>query len=84
MSTKTPWTSLTIWGIAAQLVIVTLTGWMGLEIDEETKQTVIDNAVVAGGAISYIIATIITVWGRWGATKAISFSTPPVKNSKLP
>ena len=68
--TKPWWQSKTIWGAIITIVALILS-LFGVQIDEQTKQVLVNEFVAAATAIGGIVGAVLSIYGRIKAEKRI-------------
>ena len=68
--TKPWWQSKTIWG-ALITIIALILSLFGVQIDEQTKQVLINESVALATAIAGIVGAVLSIYGRIKAKQRI-------------
>ena len=68
--TKPWWQSKTIWG-ALITIIALILSLFGVQIDEQTKQVLINESVALATAVAGIVGAVLSIYGRIKAKQRI-------------
>jgi uncharacterized membrane protein len=71
MEVKAWYQSKTIWGAIITVLSLIISVVFGVQIDEATKQVLIDQAVALATAIGVLFGSIVSIYGRIKAEKKI-------------
>lgn len=71
METKAWYQSKTIWGAIITVLSLIISVVFGVQIDEATKQVLIDQAVALATAIGVLFGSAMSIYGRIKANKKI-------------